>query len=300
VQYVCQSEASVASSIASFNMHLRNDITGHSITLHVYYPSPLPSHPIPAMVFMHGWLGTWSDYPFIPNTLVPLGYVVALLGDLDSNPKAEPVELGSDQSFCLQTLLHESQHNASFPLFGRVSPLAVASGHSEGGAATFVAANQENLDPHPFPVNFSSIITLSGCFDGWDAIPYVKRDTVPAMLISASLDCICPPTLKAEPYFRAMPSSCKFFVNIKRGTHCNFCEYANIADYEFCHIAEEALLCEIGHSLLPASQQWDLTTKYSAVWMNYTLLQNVAALTELRDMLKKDNATGAIEYWEAC
>jgi len=85
-------------NISYFAWPLHNGQDGHSFPVHVFYPDPVPSDPMPIMVFVHGYLGTWTDYPYIWNSLVPHGVVVALTGSLDGSPAIEPRGLGSDES----------------------------------------------------------------------------------------------------------------------------------------------------------------------------------------------------------
>lgn len=109
---------------------------------------PRTASRVPVLVWGKGYIANVSDYAY----LCRLDYAVALvirytplLPFPPTQSDKEARELAADQRFLASALLLQSSHNASSPLYGRLSGLSLMGGHSMGGYTTAVAAQDERV-----------------------------------------------------------------------------------------------------------------------------------------------------------
>lgn len=206
----------------------------------VFYPAntggtnvPVANGVFPAIVFGHGFImANEALYQYLWDNLVPEGYI-CLFPKTEggappfNTPKHE--EFGKDLRFLNEKIKSEN-NNSSSPFYGKVSNKTVIMGHSMGGKATYIAA--ENY------TNVTAIISLAAAMSnppwpytsshGYDALGLsVPTVSVPSLVIDAEFDCVVPENEGHIVIYNTLPAStCKTYVNILGGGHCYFASQA--------------------------------------------------------------------------
>ncbi|CAE8640571.1 unnamed protein product, partial [Polarella glacialis] len=187
----------------------------------LYLPSlgGADSQPAPAMAFAHGFGLGAGAYP-LARELARRGLVVFLPHDLGVLPST--VNLALDQAFLLAHAVEQSAGNSSSLLFGRVANRTFLAGHSLGGGSTLLAADPTLASAYPAA---TAIATVSlGTFtmpNAMVSVPKLPRE-LPALLLTASEDCVDPPGKNTMPVFQSMQSNCAFVVSVVGGSHCQY------------------------------------------------------------------------------
>jgi len=192
--------------------------SGHKVTATLYLAKDFTS-PAPVVAFAHGFGIGPKAYPLARMLTEQRGFVVLLPHNLGVVPST--VNLALDQVFLLAHAVSESS-NPSSPLYKRVSNHTVLAGHSLGGGSTILAADRQLAAAYPTP---SALFTVSlGTYTIPGALksaPHIPA-TMPALLMSATEDCIDPPTKNSMPVFQDMTSDCAFVVSVVGGSHCQY------------------------------------------------------------------------------
>lgn len=191
---------------------------GHSVTATLYLAKDNPN-PAPVVAFAHGF-GLSSDaYPLARKLAEEQGYVVLLPHNLGVVPST--TNLALDQIFLLARAVNESSSVAS-PLYGRVSKHTVLAGHSLGGGSTLLAADSKLAAAYPPP---AAIFTVSlGTYtipNALNSAPKIPSE-IPALLMTATQDCVDPPQKNSLPVFQSMQSQCVFVPSVVGGSHCQY------------------------------------------------------------------------------
>jgi len=194
---------------------------GRQIQCEVYYPAPsagtntsVANGSFPIVVFGHGFAMAWSAYQNIWEHLVPLGYVVIFPrteGGLFPAPSHN--DFGLDLALVSQRLLTDG-NNASSPFYQKLNGKSGIMGHSMGGGATIIAAQNNS--------NIQTIIGLAPAETNPSAIAAAANVNIPSLVLSGSSDGVTPPSEHHLPIFNALNTNCKSFVTITGGAHCYF------------------------------------------------------------------------------
>lgn len=188
--------------------------------------------PAPVVAFGHGFgLGT-DMYPLAREVTAQRGMAVFLPYDWGVLPST--LNLALDQVFLLMHAVEQSAQNMSSPLFGRVSNKTLLMGHSLGGGSTVLASDSILAGAYDDP---TAIATVSlGTYTIPGALASAPRSSphVPALLFTATEDCIDPPKSNSMLVFDALQTQCKFVVSVVGGSHCQYAAFS-----EGCHITEE-------------------------------------------------------------
>lgn len=193
-----------------------------SVGIELYYPAVTPGNGapfaapppegFPLVAFGHGFQMIVQAYENVWTALAPAGYVVALPitgGELFPNH----AEFGADLSFVIQKLRAESANPGSF-LFLKLSGRAAVMGHSMGGGASFLAA-----DANP---TIDALAVLAPANTNPSSITAAAGITVPTLVFSGSKDCVASASQHQLPMYDASASSCKTYVSVTGGSHCQF------------------------------------------------------------------------------
>lgn len=199
---------------------------GRSIPCDIYYPADSPGSGVPVggpagieytvVSFGHGYRLATTLYDFVWESLVPKGYVVALprtAGELFPNH----LDFGKDLAFVIAALKQAAADGGS-PFFERVAEESALMGHSMGGGASFLAANEYPL--------VTTVANFSAAETDPSAIQAAAFVAAPALVFSGSNDCVTPPASRQVPMYDALASGCRTYVNITGGSHCRFAEYS--------------------------------------------------------------------------
>ena len=235
-----------------------------SVTSRIRYPAAWsgPDAPIaggdgvrfPVVVFGHGWLTPISDYTYLWNQVVPAGYIMIMV-DTEGGVNPDQDQFARDEAFVVDSFRQENANPASF-FHGRVADACATSGHSMGGGAAVVAVQ--------YSANIDTIVTLAAAQNSAPVIEKAASVTQPTLVLAGASDCMAVPDEHSIPMYQAMPSVCKYFVSIVRGSHCQFCE-----DSTNCKIAQTGLC--FGRSYVDRGTQEALTGSIMIHWLDAKL-----------------------------
>ncbi|MBN2174366.1 MAG: dienelactone hydrolase family protein [Bacteroidales bacterium] len=198
------------------------DRSNRSIPTQIFYPAntggtnvPVADGQFQVIVFGHGFVMVYSAYQFLWETLVPLGYIVAL-PTTEGSLSPDHLSLGLDLRFLVNKLKSEGENPSSI-FNGHIADSAAIMGHSMGGGAAFLAV--ENFD------GVSAMITFAAAETNPSAIQAAQNISVPTLVFSGSNDCVTPPPDHQIPMYNNLASPCKTFISITGGGHCYFADY---------------------------------------------------------------------------
>jgi dienelactone hydrolase len=235
---------------------------GRQIECAVYYPAtsagantPVAAGQFPIVVFGHGFAIEWSAYQNIWQHFVPQGFIMIFPkteGSLFPAPSHN--DFGLDLALVSERLLAENSEPSS-PFYQKINGNSAIMGHSMGGGATVLAAQNNS--------NIKTIIGLAPAETNPSAVTAAGNVTVPALVLSGSSDGVTPPSEHHIPIYEDLGSPCKSFVNMLGGAHCYFAN-ANV----FCDFGEGS--ASTGITLTRAQQQAQMNSMISP-WLNYYL-----------------------------
>ncbi|REJ83771.1 MAG: T9SS C-terminal target domain-containing protein [Bacteroidetes bacterium] len=260
-----------------------------SIACEVYYPAdtagvnvPLTlqsAGKFPILVFGHGFTMTWDAYSNIWNALVPRGYIMIFpLTEGGFSPSHS--EFARDIAFLINSMRQLSSDNNSI-FYERVDSMNCVMGHSMGGGAAVLSVQYNS--------EIKSLLLLAPAETNPSAIQAAGNINIPALVISGSNDCVTPPAQHQLPIYNSLSSTCKTYVSITGGSHCQMSEYN--------------LLCSIGElSCSPApaisrQQQHSVIVDYIIPWLNNRLKSDCAAGIQFDSLINSDPR---ITYLKTC
>lgn len=234
-----------------------------SIPTEIYYPADvaginvpvttLNNDKFPVIAFGHGFVMTWDAYQNIWDAVVPEGFVIAF-------PKTETgfspshAEFGKDLAFVISELSSLGQNNSSL-FYNRIDSMNCVMGHSMGGGSSFLAAQ--------FYPGIKSLVALSPAETNPSAIQASTYLTIPSLIYAGGNDCVTPPATNQIPMYDSLNSSCKMFISIIGGSHCQ--------------MAENNLLCNFGESsctpqpTISRADQHLVINRYLLPWLKFEL-----------------------------
>ncbi len=256
------------------------------IQTEIYYPSnvagndvPLAAGQFPVIQFGHGFVMVWSAYEHFWETYVPQGFILCF-------PKTEgsfaPVhtDFAKDLAF-LCTAMETEKVTANSLFFQHIQSRYCVMGHSMGGGCT-VLAYQYNPDL------IQCVATFAAANTNPSAIAVAPEVSIPSLTFAGSYDCIAPPAQQAQLIFEALDTaSCKIYVNITGGSHCQFAD-ANTN----CNLGEALSGCS--SPPISASAQQDLVNGILLPWLNVYLKEAPGFLAPLLDTLAAENGFSAL------
>ena len=274
---------------------------GRQIQTEIYYPSytagentAVASYPnFPVIVFGHGFAMSWDAYSNIWQHLVPQGYILAFVRTEGSLiPAPSHGDFGADLALVATKML--ALNGTVGSLFnGKVKQKVVIMGHSMGGGATMLAAeNNSSID---------GIVGLAPAETNPSAVSVCGNISVPALIFSGSNDGVTPPIDNHLPMYQGLASACKSYVSITGGGHCYF------ANSNFnCDFGEST--SSQGISITRAEQQ-QKTFEILDPWLQYVLNTDCYALADFQASLINTAGTvnqttcaqpgiNALIYWD--
>lgn len=180
-------------------------------------------------------------------------------------PAPSHSDFALDLAVASNRMLNENQISNS-PFFQKVNGRSAIMGHSMGGGATMLAA--QNND------NIKTIIGLAPAETNPSAIAVTSNITVPALILSGSSDGVTPPDEHHLPIYNGLSSLCKSFVNIQGGAHCYF------ANTDFaCDFGEGTSSSGISISRL---EQQAFMNSLVTPWLDFYLKGNCDGYTQFQ------------------
>ena len=218
---------------------------------------------------------------YIEDSLVPLGYIV-VFPTTESGLSPSHSDFGLDMAFLINQMKTEGASSSSF-FYNHVSAQSAVMGHSMGGGCAFLACANNTVP--------TCMITFAAAETTPSAIAAADSITIPALVLSGSVDCVAPPASNQIPMYDSMASTCKFFLSIKNGSHCYF------ADYNFaCTFGEST--CDAVPPLSRAAQHQTILD-FIKPFLAYYLKGNAASWTAFNDSLSVSDSS-RFTYQESC
>ena len=118
------------------------------VTAQVCLPRTDSRKRVPVLVWGKGYIANVSDYAYLCQLDFAVARVVrytTLWPFPPTQSDKEARDLAADQRFLASALLLQSSHNASSPLYGRLSGLSLMGGHSMGAYTAAVAAQDAQV-----------------------------------------------------------------------------------------------------------------------------------------------------------
>lgn len=170
-----------------------------------------------------------------------------------------------DGKFLAAQLPKIARTDQSSPVYRKLDGAVVMGGHSMGGGMTVLSVGQDSA-----PVNGVALFA-PGLYTKPDATPFLKNITVPALIVSGSMDCgVNALDKQARPAYEGLASMTKVLLVLKGANHCQWIQpfekglgvCSTFAKNE-CHSIERAKQHELGAWLvgrftkgLKSSEDW--------------------------------------------
>lgn len=256
------------------------------ITTEIYYPADITGDNVsissgnfPVIVFGHGFLISWDAYENFWISLVSEGYILCFATtEMGFTPNHQ--FFADDLRFISSQMQIESQ-NISSMFFNSILPKIGIMGHSMGGGASFLAAENNP--------NITTLINFAAAETSPSAISAASNVTIPTLIFSGEDDCVSPPLISQNIMFDSLNSICKTQINITNGGHCYF--------------ANENVLCSFGESScnqnlsITRNEQQNITNDFLRIWLNFYLKSDQNSFAVFNDSLQASNR---ISYSQFC
>ena len=265
---------------------------GRSIPTEIYYPADTAGDNVsfpagnadkfPSIVFGHGFVMTWDAYQNIWEGLVPKGFIIAF-------PKTEGgilpshLDYGKDLAFVADEVKNLGTLSSN-TFYQRVAPLNAVMGHSMGGGAAFLAAQLNT--------SITTLVTLAPAETNPSAIGAAGSISIPALVISGGNDCVAPAAANQLPMYNALLSSCKTYVSINGGSHCQ--------------MANSNFLCQLGEATCSPSAeisrdtQHQILNDYLVSWLEAQLQANCVAGAAFNNLIATDSRVAYEKNCDQC
>eukprot|EP00484_Ammonia_sp_Unknown_P010471 CAMPEP_0197077666 /NCGR_PEP_ID=MMETSP1384-20130603/212736_1 /TAXON_ID=29189 /ORGANISM="Ammonia sp." /LENGTH=337 /DNA_ID=CAMNT_0042516531 /DNA_START=18 /DNA_END=1032 /DNA_ORIENTATION=- len=311
--------SSAAYKVEMFNETIVNpDFPTHDIPVYVYYPvTSNKSMTFPTIVFAHGFECEASYYGWIHQDIAPLGFIVAYINSYPSGALNQ-TQFAIDQRYTLQWLntvetptaprqstikwTPPNHTDSSSPIYHQVDTTkSMASGHSEGGGASFMAMGDAYINQlFAGKYTFNSIFTMAPCgqlntAQNAQNIPH----SIPIFVFTGTMDCICPSPEPRRLYDNVPKENCKYYADVTNATHCHWMN-APMVKEEACTAAETdicAFMYPNRNMTIPLQEQLNIASEYMQLFLTATITdngQNSNAFKQILTDLEKDKQSGEI------
>ncbi|MDB9961159.1 T9SS type A sorting domain-containing protein [Oceanihabitans sp.] len=256
-----------------------------NIETEIYYPAdnpgenvPIASGNFPVIVFGHGFLMSWESYENFWTELVPNGYVICFpTTEMTLTPSHE--NFGLDLKFAATQMQNENNDNSSL-FFNSLAPKTGLLGHSMGGGASFLAAENNSI--------ISTLVTFAAAETNPSAIAASLNITVPTLIFSGDDDCVTPPDENQTLMYNELASNCKTHISIIDGGHCYF--------------ADDNFNCSLGESFcnptldITREEQQLITFNFLKLWLDYSLYDDLNSFNDFDDLLQSSTQTNFTQF----
>jgi pimeloyl-ACP methyl ester carboxylesterase len=240
--------------------------SNRTIPVEIYYPAnsagdnvpvtTLNTLKFPVLVFGHGFVMTWDAYQNFWSAIVPNGYIM-VFPKTEGSIAPSHLEFGKDLSFLINQMNSLGNLNSSI-FYNRISTMNSVMGHSMGAGSSFLAV--------PLNTEIKTIVNFAAAETNPSAIAAASNITVPSLIFAGANDCVAPPNSNQLPMYNALLSSCKTYISITGGSHCQ--------------MANSNALCNFGEATctptatITRSVQHAKIMYYLLPWLDYQLKGN--------------------------
>jgi hypothetical protein len=186
---------------------------------------------------------------------------------------------GIDLKFAATQMQNENNDNSSL-FFNSLAPKTGLLGHSMGGGASFLAAENNST--------ISTLVTFAAAETNPSAISASLNITVPTLIFSGDDDCVTPPEENQTLMYNELASNCKTHISIIDGGHCYF--------------ADDNFNCSFGESFcnptldITREEQQLITINFLELWLDYSLYDNINAFNDFDDLLQSSTQTNFTQF----
>ena len=260
--------------------------SSRSINVELYYPAQsagtntaVASGSFGTITVGHGFVMGVDAYYHLRDTLVPMGYVVALV-NMEGGLSPSHGSFGQDMAFVAQALADENTQNSSI-FYAKLNDKKVLLGHSMGGGSGILASTQN--------ANINGYIGFAPAETNPSAIAAASGMSCPTLIFAGSADCVSPPAANQLPMYNAakVGSSCATYIALQGASHCKFA-YNNVA----CNFGESN--CQ---GTITREVQHQRMFKYLKPFLDYTLNGSLGSLALFKNNLTTDPN---ISYEQQC
>lgn len=263
---------------------------GRDIPVAVYYPSVTGGEesPVagslagfPVVSFGHGFVINTEAYSWLWEALVPEGYILIFPrteGQLLPAPDHEA--FGEDIAFCAAEIVRLGSLSSG-PLSGKVYPRVAYMGHSMGGGAAYLGAENNG--------EVAATVTFAAADTDPSSIAAAAEVTAPSLVIAAAEDCVTPESSTQVPLYQNLSAEEKAFVSIEGASHCNFTD----GSASLCYLGEGFSCAGFG-PFISRELQHERTIEVLLPWLNNYLKSECEAAEAFATML---SAGVAEEKW---
>lgn len=245
-----------------------------NITTEIYYPAttagdnvPIANGQFPVVVFGHGFVMVWSAYANIWNGVVPDGYIM-VFPTTETGFSPVHLDFGKDLAFLVSSLQAEGLSSSS-TFYGAVANTSAVMGHSMGGGSSFLAVQYNS--------SITALATLAPATTNPSSITAAKSITIPSIVFAGANDCVAPPATNQKPMYDSLISTCKTYVSVTGGSHCQF---AN--SNTNCSFGEAT--CTPQPTITPTVQQ-GIVTQLLIPWLDFYLKGSCGAGTQFQGLI---------------
>lgn len=263
-------------AIGTIDLTLTDASRSRDVIVELYYPAtsagastPVASGTFPLITFGHGFVMGVDAYYNLKDSLVPKGYIFALV-DMETSFSPNHGEFGADLLFVNNEIKARAISDNTFILYQDLNGKSAIMGHSMGGGATMLAGGTATSSQVTCLVGMAAAETTPS------AISACGNITVPTMIFCASNDGVTPIADHQQPMYNAI-NACKFLINITGGAHCYYAN-TNLA----CDFGES--VSSTGISITRAEQQ-QTTFRYLNPFLDYFLNDNASAWSQFNSQL---------------
>ena len=154
----------------------------------------------------------WSAYDIFWKTIVPKGYVM-VFPTTESSFSPSHLNFGKDMAFLCNAMKTEGNSNSSF-FYNTIDSTNAVMGHSMGGGCSFLAMQQDT--------SITAMVSFAAAVTNPSSVTAATTIHKPTLVFSGANDCVAPPNDHQIPMYNALASSCKTYLSITGGNHCQF------------------------------------------------------------------------------
>lgn len=243
----------------SFNDSLRGNRFVHG---QIFYPADstgeLAKGDFPLVIFAHGEGINFTEYDYLWLSLIGNGYII-IFPTTEQGPTYEVAEMKED-ILAIWHRMTVSQNASSTYFKESISGYLGLMGHGLGGSAAILAAAEQ-------PEGLRSLITFSAMESQPSAIQAAANLRVPYLSIGTDSECLAAPETHQLPILEASGASYNAWIQIKRGT---FCQFGRSFDTTPCRDRESAV-CPLMPPTVSRTQQQTIAILAAFPWMEFLL-----------------------------
>lgn len=252
--------------------------SNRQIPCEIYYPSttagtntPIASGTFPVLVFGHGFVMTWSAYDIYWETLVPHGYIM-VFPTTETSLAPSHSNFGKDIAFLIGAMKAEG-NDISSPFYGSVDVTSAVMGHSMGGGSAFLATQYDS--------SITALATVAAAETNPSAISSAASFVKPSLVFAGANDCVTPPPNHQVPMYDSLGSTCKTYISITGGNHCQFASYNFFCSFGQATCSPQATIND--------STQQGLVFSYLLPWLNFYLKYDCASANIFQSLIATGN-----------